>query len=156
MSAATATARLGVSIMRIRLGAALQKHRRQRGLTQAELAEFTDLSLKYVGEIERGEANTTLDVLERLAAAVGWNPMDALEGLREPLSEGVRMLLLDEVQKMVERLRNMSKWLQALDPALQAKAPPPGATAPERSEKARRGRPKSRPGPGRQSPPSIT
>jgi transcriptional regulator with XRE-family HTH domain len=129
MTATTATERLGISILRIRLGSALQKHRLQRGLTQAELAEFADLSLKYVGEIERGEANTTLEVLERLAAAVGWNPMDALEGLREPLSEGVRMLLLDEVQQILDRLRNMTKWLQALDPALQPKAPRPG-TAP--------------------------
>ena len=90
----------------------------QRGLTQAELAEFADLSLKYVGEIERGEANTTIEVLERLASAVGRNPMDALEGLREPLSEGVRMLLLDEIQKILDSLRNMTKWLQALDPSL--------------------------------------
>ena len=43
----------------------------------------------------------------------------ALEGLREPLSEGVRLLLLDEVQQILDRLRNMTKWLQALDPALQ-------------------------------------
>jgi transcriptional regulator with XRE-family HTH domain len=140
MTAMTATERLGISILRVRLGAALQKHRLQRGLTQAELAEFADLSLKYVGEIERGEANTTLEVLERLAAAVGWNPMDALEGLREPLSEGVRLLLLDEVQQMFERLRNMTKWLQALDPALQPQ--PPRAQVSERSEReARRGRP---------------
>jgi transcriptional regulator with XRE-family HTH domain len=119
MTATTSTERLGASILRIRLGAALQKHRLQRGLTQAELAEFADLSLKYVGEIERGEANTTLEVLERLAAAVAWNPMDALDGMREPLSEGVRLLLLNEVQQMNDRLRNMTMWLQALDPALQ-------------------------------------
>ena len=144
MTATTATERLGISILRIRLGAALQKHRLQRGLTQAELAEFADLSLKYVGEIERGEANTTLEVLERLAAAVGWNPMDALEGLREPLSEGVRMLLLDEVQQILDRLRNMTKWLQALDPALQPKAPRTGAAPPQsrgRAAAAQRQRP---------------
>jgi transcriptional regulator with XRE-family HTH domain len=122
--------RLGLSILRIRLGAALQKHRLQRGLTQAELAEFADLSLKYVGEIERGEANTTLEVLERLASAVGWNPMDALEGLREPLSEGVRLLLLDEIQKIRDALKNMTKWLQALDPALNQA---PRAAPPERA-----------------------
>jgi transcriptional regulator with XRE-family HTH domain len=121
--------RLGLSILRTRLGAALQKHRLQRGLTQAELAEFADLSLKYVGEIERGEANTTLEVLERLASAVGWNPMDALEGLREPLSEGVRMLLLDEIQQILDRLKNMVKWLQALDPALN----PPARAQPEKA-----------------------
>jgi transcriptional regulator with XRE-family HTH domain len=122
---ATATERLGISVLRIRLGTALQKHRLQRGLTQAELAEYADLSLKYVGEIERGEANTTLEVLERLAAAVGWDPMEALEGMREPLSEGVRLLLLDEVQQILDRLRNMTRWLQALDPALQGRPPKP-------------------------------
>jgi transcriptional regulator with XRE-family HTH domain len=125
ITATTATERLGISILRIRLGASLQKHRLQRGLTQAELAEFADLSLKYVGEIERGEANTTLEKLERLAAAVGWNPLEALEGLREPLSEGVRVLLLDEVGQILDRLKNMTKWLQALDPALQNQAWPP-------------------------------
>ena len=121
---ATPLERLGISILRLRLGAALQRHRLDRGMTQAELAEFSDLSLKYVGEIERGDANTTLEVLERLAAAVGWDPMETLEGLREPLSEGVRLLLLQEVHQMGDRLRNMSKWLQALDPALQPKTPP--------------------------------
>jgi transcriptional regulator with XRE-family HTH domain len=124
MTVSTATERLGISVLRIRLGTALQKHRLQRGLTQAELAEFADLSLKYVGEIERGEANTTLEVLERLAVAVGWDPMEALEGMREPLSEGVRLLLLDEVQQILERLRNMTRWLQALDPALQGQPLP--------------------------------
>jgi transcriptional regulator with XRE-family HTH domain len=118
---ATATERLGISILRIRLGAALQRHRLNRGLTQAELAEFADLSLKYVGEIERGEANTTIEVLERLSAVVGWDAMEALEGLREPLSEGVRLLLLEEVNQIAERLRHMTRWLQALDPALQTK-----------------------------------
>ena len=140
MTATTATERLGLSILRIRLGAALQKHRLQRGLTQAELAEFADLSLKYVGEIERGEANTTLEVLERLAAAVQWNPMDALEGIREPLSEGVRMLLLDEVHQMLDRLRNMTRWLQALDPALQIKAARQAAEDHQRLKGTRRSR----------------
>ena len=120
---ATTEQRLGVSVLRIRLGAALQKQRLNRGLTQAQLAEFADLSLKYVGEIERGEANTSLEVLERLSIAVGWDPVEDLESIREPLSEGVRMLLLDEVTQMVDRLRTMIRWLQALDPAFYIKAP---------------------------------
>jgi XRE family aerobic/anaerobic benzoate catabolism transcriptional regulator len=138
MSVPTSADLLGVNLLRLRLGAALQKHRLQRGLTQGELAEFADLSLKHVGEIERGAANTTLETLERLAAAVGWDPMDALEGLREPLSEGVRMLLLDEVQQILERLRNMTRWLQALDPALQAKTPRPAAVPPVMETEHRR------------------
>lgn len=139
---ATPTERLGISLLRMRLGTALQKHRLLRGLTQAELAEYADLSLKYVGEIERGEANTTLEVLERLGAAVGWSPMETFETMREPLSEGVRVLLLDEVQLILERLRNMSRWLQALDPAIQFKAGRHGARvapAPEDEERPLKG-----------------
>lgn len=133
MTAATAAEPPGTSLMRVRLGAALQKHRILRGWTQAELADFADLSLKYVGEIERGEANTTLEVLERLASAVGWDAVDAVEELREPLSEGVRTLLVDEVRQVLDRLENMARWLQALDPALNRKArnaaPPDRAAA---------------------------
>ena len=113
--------------MRVRLGAALQKHRLRRGLTQSQLAEFAQLSLKYVGEIERGEANTTLDALERLADAVGWDPMESLEGLREPISEGVRVLLISEVAQIQDRLTAMNRWLTALDPALH----PQGRLAPQ-------------------------
>ena len=90
-----------------------------------------------------GGCRTALPHQRSLAAAVGWNPMEALEGLREPLSEGVRLLLLDEIEQMVDRLRNMTRWLQALDPALQGRPLPPGAgsggTAPNHpAEKLRR------------------
>jgi transcriptional regulator with XRE-family HTH domain len=67
------------------------------GLTQAELAEHADLSLKYVGEIERDEANTTLEVLERLAAAVGCNPMDALEARANRSPRGAGPFLLSRL-----------------------------------------------------------
>jgi hypothetical protein len=39
--------------------------------------------------------------------------------VREPISEGVRVLLLDEVQQILERLRNMTTWLQAPCPSLE-------------------------------------
>jgi transcriptional regulator with XRE-family HTH domain len=117
----------GVSLLRTRLGAALQKHRLRRGLTQSQLAEFANLSLKYVGEIERGSANTTLDALERLADAVGWDPMESLEGLREPISEGVRVMLISEVSQLQDRLTSMTRWLSALNPALH----PHGRLAPQ-------------------------
>jgi transcriptional regulator with XRE-family HTH domain len=149
---ATATERLGVSILKVQLGAALQKQRIYRGLTQAQVAEFADLSLKYVGEIERGEANTSLEVLERLSEAVGWNPMDTFEGVREPLSEGVRMLLLDEVQRMLGRLRTMVRWLHALDPALYYKAPKPVEEEPSASDDKRRRVKRTRPRKTRKPP----
>lgn len=108
----------GGSLLRARLGAALQQQRLRRGLTQGQLSELADLSLKYVGEIERGEANTTLDVVERLADVLGWDPMEAFGGVREPITEGVRILLIAEHERIGARARMMTTWLEALDPAL--------------------------------------
>jgi transcriptional regulator with XRE-family HTH domain len=108
----------GLNVLRVRLGTALQKHRLRRGLTQAQLAELADLSLKYVGEIERGEANTTLEALERLARAVDWDPMETMDGVREPVSEGVRILLIAEITQVLERFKMMLLWLEALNPAI--------------------------------------
>jgi transcriptional regulator with XRE-family HTH domain len=72
--------RTGEMGLRERLGLALQQHRKMRGLSQSKLAGLASISLKYVGEIERGEANPTLGVLERLATALGWNFVEASTG----------------------------------------------------------------------------
>jgi hypothetical protein len=51
------------SALRVRVGAALQRSRSYIGATQAEVAaEHADLSPKYVGQVERGDVNLTLDV----------------------------------------------------------------------------------------------
>jgi transcriptional regulator with XRE-family HTH domain len=36
-------------------------------MTQTELADFTDLSKRYIQKIEHGEANITIEVVEKLA-----------------------------------------------------------------------------------------
>jgi transcriptional regulator with XRE-family HTH domain len=41
-----------------------------RRITQEQLGERAGISYKYLGEIERGEANPTFDVLYRLAKAL--------------------------------------------------------------------------------------
>ena len=40
-------------------------------LTQESLAEKADLDRTYVGRTERGETNPTVEVVERLAKALG-------------------------------------------------------------------------------------
>jgi transcriptional regulator with XRE-family HTH domain len=111
-------------LFRIQIGAVLQKQRLRQGFTQAQVAEHADLSLKYIGEIERGEANVSVDIVARIAEAIGLNQADLMQPVQEPLSEGVRAMLVDEVQAMRERLASILKWLQALDPVLN---PPPSS-----------------------------
>lgn len=48
-------------------GRQLREVRRLRQLTQEELGEKAGISYKYIGEMERGEVNPSLDILVRLA-----------------------------------------------------------------------------------------
>lgn len=48
---------IGQNVYRLRLKA---------GMTQTELADFSELSKRYIQKIEHGEANITVEVVERL------------------------------------------------------------------------------------------
>ena len=51
-------------------GASLRQCRRSRGLTQAQLAEATDLSLEMIGRLERGLTAPSFETIAALASAL--------------------------------------------------------------------------------------
>jgi transcriptional regulator with XRE-family HTH domain len=57
--------------LRKSFAADLRTAREASGLSQEALAHAADLHRTYVGLIERGERNITIDVIERLARALG-------------------------------------------------------------------------------------
>lgn len=59
-------------------GRQLRQIRKLRQLTQEELGEGAGISYKYVGEIERGEVNPSLDILIRLAQVLEVSPEELL------------------------------------------------------------------------------
>ena len=53
------------------LGKRIRTFRKLKALTQEELGERAGLSYKFVGEMERGKVNPSLDSLVRIANALG-------------------------------------------------------------------------------------
>jgi len=59
-----------MSETKILLGKRIRMLRRINDLSQEQLAEKAKMSGKYVGEIERGQANITIDILEKISIAL--------------------------------------------------------------------------------------
>jgi transcriptional regulator with XRE-family HTH domain len=57
----------------------LKRLRRERKLTQEELADLAGLNRNYVGMIERRENAATVDILEQLAKALQVDPVRLIE-----------------------------------------------------------------------------
>lgn len=64
--------------LRKALGRNLRAIRREMGLSQERMAERLDLHRTYIGGLERGERNLTLETVERLGGRLGLHPLDLL------------------------------------------------------------------------------
>lgn len=55
----------------IQFGAKLREERKRRGISQEKVALLTEIDRSYMGRIERGEVNITLEKAYQLAEALG-------------------------------------------------------------------------------------
>jgi transcriptional regulator with XRE-family HTH domain len=63
------------------LGENIRMHRRNLGWSQEKLAEKSDLHHNYIGDIERGEENVSVDALRRIAEALKVRLCDLVQGV---------------------------------------------------------------------------
>jgi transcriptional regulator with XRE-family HTH domain len=63
-------------------GATIRDLRRKLGFSQEVLAEKADLHRTYIGGVERGERNLSLENIVRLAHALKVTPSQLLERIR--------------------------------------------------------------------------
>ena len=63
-----------------RFAANLRARRHELGMTQAELSRAAKIALNYVGRLEAGTSSPGIDLLDRLAAALGAKLEDPLAG----------------------------------------------------------------------------
>ena len=62
-------------------GSRIQELRKKNNLTQSELAEKIGLSTNFIGMVERGERNTSVDKIFKLAKAFNINLAQFFETL---------------------------------------------------------------------------
>lgn len=60
--------------------ARVREERTRQGLSQEALAEKSGLHRTYIGSVERGERNVSIDNIERIAKALDVKPADLLGG----------------------------------------------------------------------------
>lgn len=63
------------------LGRNVRKYRERKGLSQESLAFDADLHRTYVSGVERGVRNPTIQIVAKLATALGVEPHKLLENL---------------------------------------------------------------------------
>ena len=68
--------------VRERVGLNLQRLRREKGLSQEELADLANIHQTYLSGVERGKRSPTVTVLQRIAAALGADIEDLVQRRR--------------------------------------------------------------------------
>ncbi|MBQ9802302.1 MAG: helix-turn-helix transcriptional regulator [Clostridia bacterium] len=69
------------------LGRRIRNYRTAMGLSQEKLAEFSGCHPTYIGQIERGEKNATIESIEKIAAALNVSLSTLFEMLGAPEDE---------------------------------------------------------------------
>lgn len=73
--------------LRVIVGANIRRAREARGLPQDELAYRAEVHVTYLSGVETGKRNITMNVLERIALALGVAETELVRRLPNPISE---------------------------------------------------------------------
>ena len=63
------------------IGRSLQRIRKERGISQEEVAFICKMSVRTYGKIERGDANFEIDTLDKIVKGLNIHFQDFMEGL---------------------------------------------------------------------------
>ena len=70
------------------VGQRIRNYRTKKGLSQEKLAELSGCHPTYIGQLERGEKNATLESIERITAALGISLSKLFEKLGDQADNG--------------------------------------------------------------------
>lgn len=85
------------------IGYKIREIRRARSLSQEQLGEKVDMSQSYIGEIERGEVNVSLETLDKLTRALDVTMLELLR-LENIQLDSIRSNKMTVIQLLQELL----------------------------------------------------
>lgn len=107
-----------MSTIALQVGQRIRNYRIQSGLSQEKLAELASCHPTYIGQLERGEKNATLESIERIASALNVPLSKLFEKLESGENEGRNIplecyeLLLSKSNDEQECLLNMLRAVE--------------------------------------------
>ncbi len=99
-----------------KFGKRIRQLRKEKGMSQEKLAEKSGLHNTYIGQIERGEKNASLETIEKLANGLDISVGELFEPFNEnPQSSSVFKKLNDMVEKLPPKtLETLLKMVEDL------------------------------------------
>ncbi len=90
------------------LGKRIREERRRLNMTQADLADAIDVSPAYVGQIERGEKNATLDKMIKIASSLQVTLDYLLQDYVEDDDDNISRLILQFLHNKTTQEKEMA------------------------------------------------
>ncbi|MFJ9501560.1 helix-turn-helix domain-containing protein [Brevibacillus centrosporus] len=104
------------------VGERLRNIRKERGLSQEELAHLASLHSTYIGQLERGEKNATLESLEKVVGALGVSLEELFRYIQPSTVENDDITLAQIVNRLKGRsIEDQKTVLRLLDLMLEWK-----------------------------------
>ena len=98
------------------IGQRIRNYRTQKGLSQEKLAELAGCHRTYIGQLERGEKNATLESVEKIASAMDISLSELFDKLGKSGSNNIAAKCYDLVASKNEaEQKQLYKMLQEMD-----------------------------------------
>lgn len=98
------------------IGQRIRNYRTQKGLSQEKLAELAGCHPTYIGQLERGEKNATLESVEKIASAMDISMSELFDKLGKNDGNNIAAKCYDLVASKNEaEQKQLYKMLQEMD-----------------------------------------
>lgn len=97
----------------LELGIRIRYYKKERNITQEKLAEICNLHPTYIGQVERGEKNATLESVYRISKGLGVSMSKLLEDI-DILEDNTQNVSLDVYHQLLSLPHDTQKKIQSI------------------------------------------